>query len=412
MWKLIPLCTLVGLATAYNMSFNKYVVLELLPLQQEQLEYLHSIKSDGINFSFWKPPSSIDNTAHLMVAPDLLDYILNKLHKYGIPYKTYIDNVQELIDRSTPKNLSHSFDFTGYHTLAAIYENLHDLVEQYPDNVQTIIGGQTHEGWRIKGVKVSYKPNNPGVFIEGGIHGREWISPAAVMYLLHQLLNSTNADVRNMAENYDWYIFPSFNPDGYVYTQTTNRMWKKNRHEHKLYGSCFSTDLNRNWGYKWTGSEKNLCTESYSGENAFSELETSTMSDYIKHIKDKFFAYFSFTTYSRFLLLPYGYTHNHMNLESDQYDIIFDAIKVLIHKHNTFYWISTIADAYNITTGSTLDYIKGTYQKPLVLGYQIDDSGKYGFLHPPEEIIPIGEKIVDFLVAVLSKTKELGIHRQ
>ncbi|EFN83245.1 zinc carboxypeptidase [Harpegnathos saltator] len=409
MWKLIPLCTLVGLATAYNISFNKYVVLELLPNRPEQLQYLYDFTCDGIKLSYWKPPSKIGSPIHLMVDPEILHLVINRLDKYGISYKTYIDNVQELIDRSTPKNLSYSFDFTSYHTLVAIYKNLDDLAKQNPDKVQAIIGGQTHEGWRIKGVKVSYKPNNPGVFIEGGIYGREWISPAAVMYLLHQLLNSTNADVRNMAENYDWYIFPSFNPDGYEYTQTTNRIWKKNRHERTIYGRCHSIDLNGNWGYKWANNGKDPCADSYNGRKAFSELETSTMSNYIREIKDKFFAYFSFTTYSPILLLPYGYTHDYMNLTNGQYDIIFDGIKVLIQKHNISYSASSIADVYNITTGSTLDYIMGTYQKPLVLGYQIDDSGKYGFLHPPEEIVPTGEKIVDFLMAVLSKAKELNI---
>ncbi|EFN79278.1 zinc carboxypeptidase-like [Harpegnathos saltator] len=66
-----------------------------------------------------------------------------------------------------------------------------------------------------------FKLNKNGMFVKGGIHAREWISPTVVMYILHQLLTSKDLDVRNIAENYDWYIFPSFNPDGYVYTHTT-----------------------------------------------------------------------------------------------------------------------------------------------------------------------------------------------
>ena len=87
--------------------------------------------------------------------------------------------------------------------------------------MQTIVGGKSYEERIIKGVKVSFKANNPGIFIEGGIHAREWISPATVMYILHQLLTNKDPDVRALAESHDWYIFSLFNPDGYSYTHTT-----------------------------------------------------------------------------------------------------------------------------------------------------------------------------------------------
>ena len=70
----------------------------------------------------------------------------------------------------------------------------------------------------IKGVKLSFGANKPGIFIEGGIHAREWISPATVTYLINEFLTSKNSLVRKLAESYDWYIVPTFNPDGYAYT--------------------------------------------------------------------------------------------------------------------------------------------------------------------------------------------------
>lgn len=53
-----------------------------------------------------------------------------------------------------------------------------------------------------------------------GIHAREWIAPATVTYILNELLTSSDPAVRDVAESYDWYIFPSVNPDGYEYTHT------------------------------------------------------------------------------------------------------------------------------------------------------------------------------------------------
>lgn len=70
----------------------------------------------------------------------------------------------------------------------------------------------------MKGVKVSFGKDKKAIFLEGGIHAREWISPATVTYILNQLLTSEDPQVKEIAEMYDWYVFPSVNPDGYEYT--------------------------------------------------------------------------------------------------------------------------------------------------------------------------------------------------
>lgn len=64
--------------------------------------------------------------------------------------------------------------------------------------------------------------SNPTIFIEGGIHAREWISPAFVLYLIQELVENENN--RNMIENVNWLIVPVLNPDGYEYTHTNVSM--------------------------------------------------------------------------------------------------------------------------------------------------------------------------------------------
>lgn len=86
--------------------------------------------------------------------------------------------------------------------------------------VETVIGGSSYEGRDIKGVKVTFKEGNKGVFLEAGIHAREWISPAAVTYMLNEILTNQDPSVREIIENYNWYVFPVTNPDGYEYTHT------------------------------------------------------------------------------------------------------------------------------------------------------------------------------------------------
>ncbi|XP_026689328.1 carboxypeptidase B-like [Diaphorina citri] len=93
-------------------------------------------------------------------------------------------------------------------------------------NVSTI--GETIEGRPIQAVKISHGGvGNPIIVLDGGIHAREWIAPATVLYVLQQLVE--NPENFPMFRKVDWILIPMLNPDGYVYSMTKDRMWRKNR---------------------------------------------------------------------------------------------------------------------------------------------------------------------------------------
>jgi murein tripeptide amidase MpaA len=46
-------------------------------------------------------------------------------------------------------------------------------------------------------------------------HAREWISPAVVTYIIHQLVEEP-ANLK-LLQNVDWYIMPVVNPDGKLF---------------------------------------------------------------------------------------------------------------------------------------------------------------------------------------------------
>lgn len=126
--------------------------------------------------------------------------------------------MHRIIDETSIKTPRTDFGWTAYYRVSQINAWLQKLTQQYPDKVQLLVGGHSYEKRNITGVKLSFKEGNKAVFLEAGIHAREWIAPATVTYILNQLLTSTDKNVRDIAESYDWYVFPSTNPDGYEYT--------------------------------------------------------------------------------------------------------------------------------------------------------------------------------------------------
>ncbi len=69
------------------------------------------------------------------------------------------------------------------------------------------------------------------IFISIGIHAREWISPATNIYIAHVLLSNYSKDptITHIVDQFDYYILPVFNVDGYAYTWTNGRVFEMKR---------------------------------------------------------------------------------------------------------------------------------------------------------------------------------------
>lgn len=106
-------------------------------------------------------------------------------------------------------------DWTSYHRLDDIYGYLNYLADNYPQNVQLVSIGSSSEGRPLYVVRISSSSSGqskPAIWIDGGIHAREWISPAVATYIIRQLVEVR--ENQNLLSDVDWYIMPVMNPDG------------------------------------------------------------------------------------------------------------------------------------------------------------------------------------------------------
>lgn len=115
------------------------------------------------------------------------------------------------------------------------------------------------------------------------------------------------------------YIQPLVNPDGYEYTRTVDRLWRKNRSGS---GDCVGVDLNRNYDFQWGGSgaSNDSCSDYYQGAKPFSEAETKSQKDFFQRIDQDFYGFVTFHNYGQRILYPWAFnaslTVDHKELDA------------------------------------------------------------------------------------------------
>ncbi|CAH2044946.1 unnamed protein product, partial [Iphiclides podalirius] len=280
--------------------------------------------------------------------------------------------------------------------------------------------GRSVENREIKGIVINYNPGRNNTFIgmiEGTLHAREWIVPATATWIIKEFLTSSDPEVRALAQNIEWHIFPVVNPDGYEYTFTTHRMWRKNRST-RNFTSCAATgvdddmsngvDLNRNFDYVWMkiGASDNPCTNTFAGPSAFSEPESRAVADYVLALKNQgtLIYYFGLHSFTQLIVIPYS----HMTVAesavatnyADMFEIAIRGATKLKERFGTEYRVGVSADIMYPMSGTSFDWVKYATNVPVSFLIEFRDLGEYGFLLPPEQIIPNNLEVMDALLEI------------
>ncbi|KAF5296419.1 hypothetical protein FQR65_LT01406 [Abscondita terminalis] len=313
-----------------------------------------------------------------------IESVKKEFENNNIEYEVTINDFKKLIDEENQQvvqNLEgHNLTWEKYHRLEDIESFVDYLATRYTSICNVVTIGQSIEGRLLKVLKVSSgRSNNTAVWIDGGIHAREWISPATVTYVIQQLVdNWINEDTA--VRNIDWHFLPVLNPDGYEFAHTHDRLWRKNRRQN---GTCPGTDLNRNFENNWggLGSSACPCHDVYAGAKPFSEPETASVRDYIIQHKSSWKGFLSFHSYGQIIFHAGGDELKNIG------DKMANEMKAV---YGTFYEVESSES--DPTGGDSDNWANKIVGIKYAYTFELRDLGKYGFVLPASNIKPSGKE--------------------
>jgi hypothetical protein len=275
---LVVICIVVGVLTSSLYAAPPSDRCILLKAQVADRDDVATLANMGLDIWTYREGGLI-----IMVTDDERNQILES----GFVIETITEDVYEYLETIGKEQFSMFAEPTTakYHSYDEVITELIALEDS--GVARTYIIGSTHEGRDIWAVKISDNPSDaedePGALFMGCQHAREWIAIEVPLYIAQYLADNyeTDAEVKHLIDNCEIWIVPVVNPDGYEYSRTVNRVWRKNRRDNG--NGTFGVDLNRNWGYMWGGPATSGDTNSnnYRGPSAFSEPETQALRDLV-----------------------------------------------------------------------------------------------------------------------------------
>ncbi|NWH30621.1 CBPO Carboxypeptidase, partial [Chloropsis hardwickii] len=380
-------------------------VLHIVPETFQQVQYLQLLCSTFM-LDLWKPLLPEDIRAgedlHIRVPAPLVQEVKDSLDQHMISYRVLIPDVQKLVDQSMPRErsshrqVSGDYVYTEYHPMEEIYQWMTQIQKNNSELVTQHFLGKTFENRTIYYLQISQPSNKPKkiIWMDCGIHAREWISPAFCQWFVKEILQNYKTDpkISRFLQNLDLYVLPVLNIDGYIYSWEEDRLWRKNRSPYEN-GTCYGTDLNRNFNSSWgsVGVSFNCSSDVFCGSGPESEPETRAVAQFIKNRKSDILCYLTIHSYGQLILTPYGSTTKPPNNYEELIQVAKEAAAALTGKYGTSYRVGSTALILYNNSGSSRDWAH-KIGIPLSYTFELRDTGAHGFVLPANQIQPTCEE--------------------
>uniref|UniRef100_A0A2R9CAY4 Carboxypeptidase A3 n=1 Tax=Pan paniscus TaxID=9597 RepID=A0A2R9CAY4_PANPA len=342
--------------------FDREKVFRVKPQDEKQADIIKDLAKTN-ELDFWYPSATHHVAANMMVdfrvSEKESQAIQSALDQNKMHYEILIHDLQEEIEKQfdVKEDIPGRHSYAKYNNWEKIVAWTEKMMDKHPEMVSRIKIGSTVE-------------DNPLYVLKATkTYGRNKI--------MTKLLDQMN-----------FYILPVFNVDGYIWSWTKSRMWRKNRSKNQN-SKCIGTDLNRNFNASWNSipNTNDPCADNYRGSAPESEKETKAVTNFIRSHLNEIKVYITFHSYSQMLLFPYGYTSKLPPNHEDLAKVAKIGTDVLSTRYETRYIYGPIESTIYPISGSSLDWaydlgIKHTF------AFELRDKGKFGFLLPESRIKP------------------------
>jgi len=378
-------------------TFINDKVVRLVVTEESDLLFLQEQYENNRSLDFWIEPFRLGNIDVRVTEADFASFS-EVLTKRNIAHEINIDNVQELVDQQMWRDPSEpqAFGLLKYNTLADIQTYLSDFAASHPGVARVVEVGRSYEGRPILAVVISNNPTgtNRVLWIQAGIHAREWIAPATALYMMTKSLDDPDTALTWEAiyNNAEVYWIPNLNVDGYLYSWTGDRMWRKTRRPNAG-SSCFGTDANRNYELGWggPGSSPQFCSETYRGTSFNSEREVQTTTTFLSNLPKSVVGFICLHSYSQLWLSPWGSWTESTTHAALQNSLGSQAVTAIRNGgYNTVYTYGPISTTLYIASGGSVDWAYGGLGTIYSFTPELRDTGSWGFLLPENQIEPSG----------------------
>ncbi len=232
--------------------------------------------------------------------------------------------------------------WADYKPLDAFYDKMLEMQARRPDLVEVFEFGRSYEGRPLLAMRITAPMDadaacRPAVLLNTLTHAREWVPPMANMYVAETLINGYGQDpyLTGLLDDVEWVFVPVLNPDGYAFSWTDDRFWRKNRNPNNSdLVRNQGVDLNRNYGYQWglsPGSSGSRRSGNYRGVAPFSEPETAAFRDLAESMP-QLRIHNDMHSFSELILFAWGYTPE-ASPDRALHQAVGDRMAGLIHQY-------------------------------------------------------------------------------
>jgi hypothetical protein len=209
----------------------------------------------------------------------------------------------------------------SYDEPGGIRDQMYAIAADNPSIAKLVKLGTTIQGREILAVKLTQGArgqkdgSRPAVLYSATQRAREWIAAEVDRRLMNWYVDKWRAndkDVKKLLQSTELWFMPVANPDGYQYTFSTERLWRKNLRDNDGNGQITvgdGVDPNRNfpnhWGYDNEGSSAVTSSDTYRGTAPVSEAETVAMKGLLDRIGFEFQV--NYHSNGQWLLYPEGW---------------------------------------------------------------------------------------------------------